>query len=245
MANAHPNQPDGASARAAWAPVLDALVRGLDTPGLSAHDQNLIHASIDAVVIYIAAWACDATSAEEREREGLEIVAAGLRRGIDWMPENSLSSKAFRPLLRDVQYRLVADLRAKLAAARGDGEKAASSSLNERRRHERIWKTVPRERREHLVLDAVASGASTLREISEHVDAAVCAEFDVEVDRSRRRNYLVYHSDARSVVMRMLAEGKLERTEKWRGNSRRVRYHVVLDGPIAELDRLYRESDAA
>jgi hypothetical protein len=44
----------------------------------------------------------------ERERQGIEMIVAGLRQGISWMPVNSSYVRSFAPLLRDLQERLAA-----------------------------------------------------------------------------------------------------------------------------------------
>jgi hypothetical protein len=44
-----------------------------------------------------------------REREGLEMVAAGLRQGLMWMPASCSSRRALQPLLADLEQRLEED----------------------------------------------------------------------------------------------------------------------------------------
>ena len=45
----------------------------------------------------------------EREREGLAMVLAGLRQGLEWMGETSPSYRSLVPLMHDLEWRLAQD----------------------------------------------------------------------------------------------------------------------------------------
>ena len=42
----------------------------------------------------------------EREREGLAMILAGLRQGLEWMGETSPSYRSLEPLMQDLEWRL-------------------------------------------------------------------------------------------------------------------------------------------
>lgn len=96
------------------------------------------------------------------------------------------------------------------------------------------WTDKPVPVRERIVLETIGDGRLTNRGIWE----AVC-EAHPEVR--------LYKSDIAPLTRRLVAAGEIvcER-EAWRGRTRN-RYHrrTDLDGTIADLDRAFREDDAA
>ena len=96
------------------------------------------------------------------------------------------------------------------------------------------WTDKPVAVRERIVLETIGDGRLTNRGIWE----AVC---------EAHPGVKLYKSEIAPLTRRLVAAGEIvcER-EAWRGRTRN-RYHrrTDLDGPIADLDRAFREGDAA
>jgi hypothetical protein len=86
--------------------------------------------------------------------------------------------------------------------------------------------------REHQILDVLAEHRLTLRELAEHM-------------RELHPDLKMDHSSVISIANRLLKAGELDRQPEHYNRGPRIRYRyfrrVQLDGPIADLDRAFRE----
>lgn len=103
-------------------------------------------------------------------------------------------------------------------------------NLKESRAVEARWKGLTHERRESLVLHALADARCTAHEINERVNEALGATGDWSA---------VYPDDMARVVRQMFKAGQFDRALDPRSRRRRFVYFRKrgLDGPIADLQR--------
>ncbi|MGH2916437.1 MAG: hypothetical protein ACRDMX_15770 [Solirubrobacteraceae bacterium] len=125
-----------------------------------------------------------------------------------------------------------------LQDASGERPKTPRERYDEQRR---AWRETLPERREALLFQALADDRLTRREIAERMSAEL--GFDPEL-------FSLSENDIGGLVKRLWTARELEREpEVFRVNHVRYRYRRPrgLDGPIADLDRVYRDdaSEAA
>jgi hypothetical protein len=101
---------------------------------------------------------------------------------------------------------------------------------------ESVWREMPMERRESFLFQALRDERLTLREIT--------ARLNVVLD-APEGEFIVYQSNVRSLVMRMLRAGQLERVAETFKNKTRFRYFRKrgLDGPIVDLERAFHDDE--
>jgi hypothetical protein len=110
-------------------------------------------------------------------------------------------------------------------------------------RGETVWKETSRERRETMVLQALGDERLVIREVSDRMNA------ELGFPPSTRGNYVlrpIYPSYVGSLVKRMWRQGQLEREpETFNKTHTRYRYFRKrsLDGPIADLERVYQDDE--
>ena len=109
---------------------------------------------------------------------------------------------------------------------------------------EAAWKRMPRERRETLVLHVLGDDRLVIREITGRMNA----ELGYPQSEGESRVRALYGSEVTNLVKRLWREGQLEReAETFKVNHTRYRYsrRRGLDGPIADLERAFRDDEAA
>jgi hypothetical protein len=112
--------------------------------------------------------------------------------------------------------------------------------LYEAKRPSVDWKQIPAERREAILFQVLGDNALTPREITKAINVELATPG--EEDRWR----VVYETAVKSLLNRMMLSGRLTRTpEPFKGKFR-YRYSIsrTLDGPIADLERAYRDDDS-
>ncbi len=82
---------------------------------------------------------------------------------------------------------------------------------------EDVWKRTPTERREGMLLEALGSERLLIRELMLRVNTELLGGVE-------RKHRAVYESNIRSLVMRMVRDGQLERTPETFLNKTRYRY---------------------
>lgn len=92
---------------------------------------------------------------------------------------------------------------------------------DEWREIEDVWKRTPTERRESLLLQVLGSERLLIRELMLRVNTELLG---AEGKGPYGKHRAVYESNIRSLVMRMLRDGQLERTPETLRNKTRYRY---------------------
>jgi hypothetical protein len=108
------------------------------------------------------------------------------------------------------------------------------------READEVWRQTPRERREVLLFQVLGDEALILRELTERMNG----ELGFPQPPGTRAPRAVYDGSVRSLVQRMLRDGQLERkSETFNKTHMRYRYfrRRGLEGPIADLERAYRD----
>ncbi len=120
--------------------------------------------------------------------------------------------------------------------AAGDGwRKARDEDLAELHRREAHWRASPIERREAILLEALGDEGRTRREIADKMNELVGGNVGIHP--------VLRPSSLQTLLPRMLDSGQLVREKEVFQNKPRWRYFRArgLDGPIADLDRAYRD----
>ncbi|MDQ6779175.1 MAG: hypothetical protein M3071_23795, partial [Actinomycetota bacterium] len=140
---------------------------------------------------------------------------------VDWVAAVSKADALLRELLRD----------------RESGRKAESKRDNEKMREAHAAWAIPPARREGLLLQVLGDERLVIRELTDRLNA------ELRFPSSENRWYAVYQSHVRSLLMRMVREGQLERTPEMFKNKVRYRYSrkLPLEGPIVGLERTYQD----
>jgi hypothetical protein len=99
-------------------------------------------------------------------------------------------------------------------------EKARQWNL-ERREIEDVWRRIPTERRESMLLQLLAAERLTISELTSRLNVQLLG---VEGKGPHGKHAAVYHSNVRALVMRMQRAGRLERTPETFRNKIRYRY---------------------
>jgi hypothetical protein len=112
--------------------------------------------------------------------------------------------------------------------------------MDEIREIQERWKQITADRRESLLLHVLGDERLLIRELTVRLNDQLCPEGGKGPYGKHRA---VYESNVRSLVMRMLQAGQLQRISESFKNKPRYRYFVkrALDGPIADLEQVYRE----
>lgn len=108
------------------------------------------------------------------------------------------------------------------------------------------WRRVRRDERERLVSKVLGEGRLLIRELTERINAALGYPESTDEDGYRSAR-AVYESEIRNLVVRLVRDGQLEREPEPFEGKIRYRYSRKrgLDGPIADLERAYRDDGEA
>jgi len=125
------------------------------------------------------------------------------------------------------------------ARARGDADTKAEWARARAEQQERQgrWRTLPKERREALVLQVLADDGLRLGDLTARINRELVPDGGFPA---------VWESSVRYVVKGMVDAGQLQRTaDPMSGGRVRYRYSRKrgLAGPIADLERAYRDDE--
>lgn len=174
----------------------------------------------------------DAVTAFSDEYRGLIEARDALRALLVASPPDSCM--ALRPAYGVLARTLETD---------GDRRDAAQSAREEhdRKRPSVDWRKIPADRREAVVFQVLGENALTPREVT--------AAVNVELSTPGEEDHwdVVYQSWIQGLLKRMVQAGRLTREPEPFMGKFRYRYsrNRTLEGPIADLERAYRDDDGS
>jgi hypothetical protein len=182
-----------------------------------------------------------------QEAAALRVVAAVMRAQAEELPR---SSALARKLAKEAD--LLSEGAGPRPTDREREEKERREEWYEERRRcrgeaEGVWRRVPRDRRDSLVLEVLGDERLIIREITERMNAALGYPESRDAD-GYRSPCAVYQCEIQNLVARLLRDGQLEREpETFNKTHMRYRYSrkQALDGPIVDLERAYRDDSEA